>query len=473
MLNNLKELYEDFKDFNDAEDPTKSSPYQAHYVLWREHLRHMEQVNKQGSIPAIQIQGELNPVHIYKLQKDMIIIQAVGSKFLMSFFNDGELEYSRKVPNIKEFDDLLFSSPFFAKMMLRHTEKVILEFCQLVTTSLEFLTFWTLLMFDESNRHILLDLGEPYKIERSLNEDISMVTERVSKTMNVEFIKLPTYRKFLDDMVLYTSNVRVEPSRYTSLSKLEDTSPELSAIIKNLQDSEENKAQTFKPDMLVYENALLSLQVGIRATMVGAELVMRQAINSKTIAVERNGKSLEDAFSNLIHSEEFKQFDLPHRIKSWFVSKVQQMKKDLSEPLKRKEEKTGKPSLMPLAKDLELNTVQWRPLNIELDDEEIYVGILHNELHLYFKLSSLTVEEDNLFNQWMQKPNIAKIIWDATLEQKHLPKLKPIIDLQLIFSTGSNKKALGAQKYQKTKESNFETLKIIEMKYAKLITPLY
>jgi hypothetical protein len=134
----------------------------------------------------------------------------------------------------------------------------------------------------------------------------------------------------------------------------------------------------------------------------------------------------------------------------------------------------AKSDLSPLAKDLEIETIQWRPFDIELDkDQNAYVGILHGKNHIWFKHADLDPEEESLFNSWLSKANIMKVTWDSTLELKVFPRLKSVIDLQLIFSIGTNRRSLGTNKALSLMSKNIEDLRMIEQKFVKILLPLY
>jgi hypothetical protein len=256
---------------------------------------------------------------------------------------------------------------------------------------------------------------------------------------------------------------------------LPQINPELSKILENLDKSDlETKASMINPDSIKYENTILGVTVAAKAVFNGVDLQIVQVIDDKINSASSKGKSLEEAFNILIHGSEFKTFEFTDKIRSWFVSKFSVVKKELSNPLKVMAENPPKPTLTLLAKDLDLNTIQWRPIDIEVDlSGNALIGILHSGKHLYFKLSSLNEEEEILLNQWLQKLTIVKVCWDLTLELKILPKLRSCIDLQLIYSTGGLRKSLGTNKALSLVNKNFEDLKAIESKYAAMLSPLY
>jgi hypothetical protein len=321
----------------------------------------------------------------------------------------------------------------------------------------------------------MLDNGDNYKVERAVDESLEHVIERISLKLLISFKIPPRYRRIYQDFSLYTCVVNGDMSSFTSTVMLPQINPELSKMLGNLDKSDmETKASMISPDSIKYENTVLGVTIAVKAVFNGVDLQIVQVIDDKINSASSKGKSLEEAFNILIHGSEFKTFEFIEKIRSWFVSKFSIVKKELSNPLRVMVENPPKPNLTLLAKDLDLNTIQWRPIDIEVDlSGNAFVGILHSGKHLYFKLSSLNEEEEILLNQWLQRLTIVKVCWDLTLELKILPKLRSCIDLQLIYSTGGLRKSLGTNKALSLVTKNLEDLKAIESKYAAMLGPLY
>jgi hypothetical protein len=217
--------------------------------------------------------------------------------------------------------------------------------------------------------------------------------------------------------------------------------------------------------------------MGCRATTSGIELqlVQKRVLKGQeiTLMVSDFGKSIDDAYTKIIHKEDYKQFYQFEKIRSWIISQKGVMKSDLMGPTKTVYPEIGKDKLHFISDDLDVRTVIWRPFDVELDDSgNTYCGILYGKEHVFFKLSTLTASEEEIFSAWIQRVNIAKIIWDVTMEHRIFPRMKGAIDLQLIYSVGSHKKALGVDKKLAMREKNYEDLLLIQQKYINLLSPL-
>jgi len=469
-LNELLATYEDIKGYSSPEETTDALSHNSIFDQVEPLL-----TKSTGVLPVVVLEKELNPIHPFRIGDFLILVQAFVGQIMCSFYHKNVFKLSRFISKVKNFDDMFFASDFFASMLKAHNEKEILSFTNSISNALDFLSFWKIFIIDETRRAILLENNKVILVERGNRESVDEVSTRLKNYFHLEIKIAPTFKKFQDDYAIYTCYVAKSGKDFTEISDLPTINPEVDAFFHQIEEAESDyKSDIFREGMQIYENSVLAIKIGVRAIFAGVELTFYQVEDMQKHISTTTGKSLDEAFGHIIHSESFKPFQFQQRIKTWFVSKMNQIKRDLSNPIMKKAIKEPKSDLSPLAKDLEIETIQWRPFDIELDkDQNAYVGILHGKNHIWFKHADLDPEEESLFNSWLSKANIMKVTWDSTLELKVFPRLKSVIDLQLIFSIGTNRRSLGTNKALSLMSKNIEDLRMIEQKFVKILLPLY